>query len=65
VLNQWILRMLDYSEAPIHLGFDGQFVQDTFAFSPDGSSIGWGTFDGTVFLAEISAVRRRLATLRR
>jgi len=63
-VRQWVLRRVDGSERPVLFRPDVQFVDDAMAFSPDGSYVGLGTMDGTVFLAEISAVRQRLATLR-
>jgi hypothetical protein len=60
----WILKSADESKVPIPFSFDGNLVSDTFTFSPDGRFIGWGAFDGTVLLADISLVRQRLSTLR-
>jgi WD40 repeat protein len=64
-VRQWILRCADGSESPITLASDAQFISDAMVFSPDGRHVGCGTLDGTLFLAEISAVRQRLSTLRR
>jgi WD40 repeat protein len=63
--DQWVLRSLDKTKMSIHFGFDSMDSGETFSFSPDGRYIGCGGSGGTVLLADISAVRKRLATLRR
>jgi WD40 repeat protein len=63
-VRQWSLRWVDGSVRPITLASDAQFISDAMAFSPDGRHVGWGTLDGTVFLADISTVRQRVSTLR-
>jgi serine/threonine protein kinase/WD40 repeat protein len=61
--DHWILKARKRSKMPIHFGFDGRDVGDSFTFSANGQYIGWGATDGTVLVAEIAAVRDRLARL--
>lgn len=61
--EQWFLKSVKGSNPPMLLGFDGQHIGDTFTFSPDGQRVAWGATDGTVLLADISVVSRRLSKL--
>jgi WD40 repeat protein len=63
--DKWILRSTDKFQPLIEFGSDSQQLWDTFSISPNGKLIAWGTMDGSVFLAKISDVRQRLATLQR
>lgn len=46
----------------LRLGMDSRMVLGP-EFSPDGSRLAWGTEDGTVLVAELDEVRRRLRQL--
>lgn len=63
VLEFWQLCATEKTKAAISFGVDGAYVFETFAFSPDGKYIAWGTTDGAVMLADIAAVRSRLTQL--
>jgi WD40 repeat protein/tRNA A-37 threonylcarbamoyl transferase component Bud32 len=61
ILSHTLVRRKDRA-AVITLGIDQNTLGNP-RFSPDGMQLAWGNLDGTVMLCDLSAMRRRLATV--